>query len=315
MFDAAVATLRAVGLEVREYPTTRAQTTDPAGDAKRRADDLMQAVCDPEVAGVFLSIDGPQTLRLLPHLDLQSIADHPKVLCGSGDATGLLLAWQKAGVVPFYGPMLMAGLAQAAHYPASFLDTFRSVLFHGDSTDYPAFPWHSTAYGAWGGAGADPTRLGTKYTTTAPFDVHRGAGTVRGPVIGGSLPGLVDTLGTAVAPARGDYVGAWIFLDLAGTREPNLQRDLSRLGVQGVFERATGVLVARPLEHRPPFITRIRDAVIEAVRAYGDPNLPVVFDVDCGHTNPKLVLPLGVGLRVDLDGARWGLTEAAVSKP
>jgi hypothetical protein len=61
-----------------------------------RVFDLHAAFTDPDVAGILTVIGGFNSNQLLPHLDWDLIAAHPKFFCGYSDITALqnaILAW------------------------------------------------------------------------------------------------------------------------------------------------------------------------------------------------------------------------------
>jgi muramoyltetrapeptide carboxypeptidase LdcA involved in peptidoglycan recycling len=49
---------------------------------KARADDLMEALQNPAIRGIFLNMGGDDGIRLLPHIDFNVIKDNPKVFIG-----------------------------------------------------------------------------------------------------------------------------------------------------------------------------------------------------------------------------------------
>lgn len=81
---------------------------------RERAEDLHLAFTDPEIKGVFASIGGDDSIRLLPYLDPRAITKDPKVFMGYSDTTMLHLAAYRAGLQTFYGPSVMAGIAENA---------------------------------------------------------------------------------------------------------------------------------------------------------------------------------------------------------
>jgi muramoyltetrapeptide carboxypeptidase LdcA involved in peptidoglycan recycling len=309
VFDAGIDTLtQALGLRVREYPTTRAPAEPSA-----RARDLMDAVLDPTVAGIIASIGGDDSLRLLPHLDFDAIARHPKVLLGYSDVTTLLLAWLRAGVVAFHGPTVMSGLAQASSLPPSFLQQLRAVLFDGDAHAYTQFPWWVQAYPDWNGGAHTATAIGTKYARE-PLRIVQGHGVVTAPVIGGCVDVLTFLLGTAVFPTPDELDGAFLLLETAeGPPRPrDVLRLLWNLAVQGGFSRLAGVLVGRARGYRPDQRAELERHIVSVARSYGRDDMPVVSGVEVGHTDPQIVLPLGVLLEVDLDRGTLALAEPGV---
>jgi muramoyltetrapeptide carboxypeptidase LdcA involved in peptidoglycan recycling len=307
VFDAGVATLTGeLGLRVREYPTTRA----PAPlDPKQRARDLMAAVADPNIAGIVAAVGGDDTVRMLPYLDLDLVARNPKVLLGYSDVTTLLLAWLKAGVVPLHGPTVMAGLAQAPSFPLAFLEQLRAVVFDGDAHPYEQFPWWVQSYPDW----ADPvnaTAVGTKYAR-APLRAVQGSGVVTAPVIGGCFDVLAMLLGTAVFPTADELDGKFLLLETS--EEIPLPRQILRflwnLEAQGTLERLAGVLMGRLRGYRPDQRAGLEKQLVELLPE----DMPIMTGLDVGHTDPQIVLPLGVPVRVDLDNPAIALGEPAVS--
>jgi muramoyltetrapeptide carboxypeptidase LdcA involved in peptidoglycan recycling len=311
VFDAGVATLTdTLGLRVREYPTTRAAGELPPRD---RARDLMDAVRDPTIAGVIASIGGHDTLRLLPHLDVDAIARNPKVLLGYSDATTLLLAWLRAGVVPFHGPTVMSGLAQASSLPPSFLEQLRAVLFHGDALAYSPFPWWIQSYPDWKAGLSAATAVGTKYARDS-LRVLQGQGVATAPVIGGCADTLAFLLGTSVFPTPDDFDGAFLLLETAeGPPRPrDVLRLLWNLSVQGIVARLAGILLGRPRGYRPDQRAELERHLVDVARSCDRDEMPIVSGIEAGHTDPQIVLPLGVPLRVDLDQKMLALAEPAV---
>jgi muramoyltetrapeptide carboxypeptidase LdcA involved in peptidoglycan recycling len=70
-----------------------------------RVSDLHAAFADPEVAGILTVIGGFNSNQLLPHLDWDLIAAHPKIFCGYSAITALQNAiLARAGLVTYSGP-------------------------------------------------------------------------------------------------------------------------------------------------------------------------------------------------------------------
>ena len=97
-----------------------------------RAADLMAAFADPSIAGIVATIGGEDAIRVLPHLDLDVIAAHPKPLLGFSDTTVVHLACLAAGVRSYYGPSVMSGFAENGGAPPYLVDSVRRTLFAGE---------------------------------------------------------------------------------------------------------------------------------------------------------------------------------------
>lgn len=104
----------AFGVEVVEMPHTMADPAFVADNPQARAADLHAAFADRTIDGIVSTIGGDDSIRLLPHLDLDLIRTNPKVFVGYSDTTITHLACLRAGVQTFYGPAVMAGFGENA---------------------------------------------------------------------------------------------------------------------------------------------------------------------------------------------------------
>src|SRR4029453_6026928 len=99
---------QARGYRVKLADGMEARESYVAGDPRSRARDLEAMFADPGVDVVQCLTGGFGSMQLVPHLDFQLIADHPKAFCGYSDITALHVALrQRAGLATFYGPHLM----------------------------------------------------------------------------------------------------------------------------------------------------------------------------------------------------------------
>ena len=79
---------------------------------EKRAEDFMEAILDKDIKGIICNIGGDDTIRLLPYIDFEAIANNPKVFMGYSDTTINHNMMQKAGVVSYYGPAVMTDFAE-----------------------------------------------------------------------------------------------------------------------------------------------------------------------------------------------------------
>lgn len=79
---------------------------------EKRAEDFMEAILDKDIKGIICNIGGDDTIRLLPYIDFEAIANNPKVFMGYSDTTINHYMMQKAGVVSYYGPAVMTDFAE-----------------------------------------------------------------------------------------------------------------------------------------------------------------------------------------------------------
>ncbi len=288
------------GIEVVEMPHTRSEPERLVRDPRARADDLHAAFRDPTIAGIVSTIGGDESIRLLPHLDLDVIAAHPKVLVGYSDTTVTHMACLRAGLQTFYGPAVMAGFGESTGMHGYLVDGVRRMLFTpGAPGRWPPNPGGWTIeMQDW----ADPTsqdvprplQPSTGWRWDAPADV-----VVEGPVVPMCLEVGQWLRGSPWWP---DLDGAVLALETSEEAPPPelATRFLRALALTGELQGLAAVLLARPggiddpAEH-PPYGA----AVLDVVRGELGLDLPVVTNLDFGHTDPMWTLPVGGHIRVD----------------
>ena len=99
----AVAAVRSLGLEPVIYPSCTELHGYFSGDDARRAADLNAAFADESIDGILCARGGYGAHRLLPLLDFDVIAAHPKFFSGYSDVTALHTAFQQeCGFVTYH---------------------------------------------------------------------------------------------------------------------------------------------------------------------------------------------------------------------
>jgi muramoyltetrapeptide carboxypeptidase LdcA involved in peptidoglycan recycling len=316
IYEQGLAVLREeLGLEVREMPNARTDAGWLASHPEARAADVAAALADPAVRGVWCSIGGDDSIRILRHLDPSLPMKHPKVVVGFSDATPLLTWMRWNGVVAYHGPSIMAGVAQWRSFPPEFGEQVRAVLFEGGAGHrFRPFPTFSEGYENWG----DPASVGRTQPKrpSEPWHWVNAASPAEGELFGGNLEILDLLKGTPFFPPPEFFDGKLLFLETSeeAPTPKTVGRSLRNYGVSGILDRISGLLVGRPRgytdEARAELDTRIREV---AVDEFGRTDLPVVTHLDFGHTDPQWVLPIGVRARIDPDGPAFTLVEPSVT--
>jgi muramoyltetrapeptide carboxypeptidase len=249
-----------------------------AGADEARRADLQRMIADPRVRAVFCARGGYGSQRIVPLLDLAPLARAPKPVIGYSDATALLNAVLRAGVVAVHGPMVATDIARG-------LTTRSEAQLRAVLTD-PDLRWE----------------------VEVPATIRPGQ--ARGRLVGGCLSVLVTTLGTPYAP---DTDGTILFLEDVWERPYRLDRLLTHLRQAGKLERLAG-LVFGTLATCPPVDGTSPADVVRA--CCGDLPFPVGFGLPAGHDHDPVgenfALPFGVEVSLDLERGRLTALEAAV---
>lgn len=302
-------------LRIKEYPTARAEGNFLYENPIRRADDVNAAFADDEVRAVISTIGGEDSVRILPHLNPEAIRSHPKILMGYSDFTTLLAYGSQLGLVTFQGPAVMAGFSQLASLSPLFANHIEELLFHPAPTySYRPYDHYSDGYPDWG----VPANLGKvkKRKKSTGWNWLQGDSVVRGRLFGGCADVLEFLKGTPFWPAASFWDGMVLFLETSEEKPSprQVQRWLRNYGMQGILDCIVALLIGRArqysAEEKRELDVRVKRVVAEE---FGKKDLPIVTNMDFGHTDPQLILPLGALIEVDCREKALRLLEPAVS--
>jgi muramoyltetrapeptide carboxypeptidase LdcA involved in peptidoglycan recycling len=294
-------------LEPVEFPTTRRAST-PA----ERAADINAAFADPTIRGILATIGGDDQIAVLHHLDPVLAQADPKLFVGYSDNVNLLNWLWFHGVEGVHGGSTQVHLGPSPRPDHQHLTSLRAALFGGE-VELTA-PGRSRDVGLrWD----DPDVLNAS-PPDQPAEPWQwvGSGQVSGSTWGGCLEIVHWTMAVSrwLRPAA-DYVGCVLLLETDEELKPPeaIYRMLRNLGERGLLSGAAALVWGRPPvgdqwgspEPAAAAARRAeyRDVVLRAVAEY-QPDLPVVLDVDFGHTSPQWVLPYGGILDLDFDRER-----------
>jgi muramoyltetrapeptide carboxypeptidase len=244
-----------------------------------RVADLHAAFADPEVDAVLTVIGGFNSNELLPYLDWDLIAANPKIFCGFSDITALHSAiLARTGLVTYLGPH-WSTFGMRDHFEQT-LTWFVQALFDSDPIDVqPSSTWtddlwfldqddrHLEANDGWW-----PMRPGT----------------ATGQLVGGNLCTFNLLQG---GPYRPNLDGAVLVVEDDFLSSPHdFARDLTSVLQLPDAVAINGLLIGR--FQRASGMTRDQLDEILSRQPVLD-GVPVLANVDFGHTTPCLTLPLG----------------------
>lgn len=302
------------GLDVVEMPHTRAEADWIWRNPRARADDINAAFADPTIDGIIASIGGFDSVRILPYLDGDLISNNPKVFMGYSDTTTLHTYALIHGLQTFYGPSVMAGIAEnGGTLPYTENWVRRTIMVAEPVGDLnPSAEWTDEFVG-W-----EKTEFENTPRTMLPnpgWHWMQGSSRAEGHLIGGCLDVLECLKGTPWWPAPHLWDGAIFYW------EPSEEAlDPSRIGwwlrnygMIGIFDRISAMLVGRPTRYSPEQHAELKKTIQRiVVDEFGRPDLPIILDIDFGHTYPQMVLPNGGRVTIDPSTHTIALPDPAV---
>lgn len=303
------------GLQVVEMPNTLKPADWLARNPKARADDLMQAFADPSIKGIFSTIGGDDSIRLLPYVDFDVIRRNPKVFLGYSDTTISHLMCYKAGLVSFYGPSIMGEFAENAGMFPFTVQSVRRTIFSSRSIGEV-----SPNSGDWTVERLDWSDTSNqnrrrKLNPCTGWKFLQGTGTRRGHLLGGCIEVFDWARGTEIFPTQ--WQNTILFLETSEEAPPPemVARTLRVFAAMGILSQLSGILFGRPGGHQVPVedFEKYDQAILQVVRdEEGLTDLPIITHMDFGHTSPMFVLPYGVQAEIDCENKRFSIIENAV---
>lgn len=292
------------GLEPVAFPAT----AKLGATKEERATDLVAAFEDSSIKGVITSIGGDDQVTYIKNLPSEPFIQNPKPFLGYSDNTHFANFLWMNGVPSFYGGALFTQFAMEGKIDEFTLKYLKLALFESGERELEA----SSTYNDIGLDWDDTSNL-EKLETFLPNDGWQWDGdtNVEGVSWGGCLESIDELLRHNITiPSLSDFENVIIFTETS-EEMPSADyvfRVYRALGERGILARARGILVGRPKswefgnEHDEAWQNahRIeqRETILKVVRMY-NPTVPVIQNLDFGHTNPQIPLPYGGHIRID----------------
>lgn len=253
-----------------------------------RVEDFHDAFRDPEVKAVFAVIGGFNSNQLLRYIDWELVKNNPKIFCGYSDITALnnaLLA--QTGLVNYSGPAYATfGEKKGFDYT---LEYFKKCLLSEDA--YEIVPSEEWSDDHW-----YMNQENRKFIKNeGPFIINEG--TAQGTIIGANLCTLNLLQGTEYFP---DLNNSILFLeDDEDTRSVLFERDLQSLLHQPGFAGVKGLVIGR-FQQKSGISRDMLTKIIKTKKELD--TIPVVADIDFGHTQSMITFPIGGEVSLSVDG-------------
>jgi len=311
IYENGLKVLQEWGLKIKEFPTARMDAAFTRANPQVRAKDLNDAFADHEVKAIFASIGGDDSVRILPFLNKKIITENPKILMGYSDTSTLHVFANLQELITFYGPSIMAGFSQMESLPESFKSHVWEMLFEPkESYEYRPYGKYCDGYPDW--ANKENTGKVKQIKSDDGWHWLQGNTKVQGELFGGCMEVLEMMKGTDFWPSQDFWKGKIFFLETS-EEKPSIHyidHVLRNYGVLGVFDKIGGFIFSRARDYSDEEKKELEEKIISIVaKEFGKPDLPIVANFDVGHTDPQVVLPLGVKTEIDCRNKKVKLIE------
>ncbi|MDD3085063.1 MAG: LD-carboxypeptidase [Candidatus ainarchaeum sp.] len=270
-----------------------------AGNPKKRAKDINDFFKDSRIKAIISFIGGNHSNQILDYLDFEAIKKNPKIFLGYSDITVLHFALlTQCDLVSFYGP---SGLNQFAENPKILPYTknyFEKALMEAS----PIGEVHSSEKYTeeildW--FKKEDLKKERKMVTNSGWEwIKKGFG--EGAILGGCISSIIHLRGTKFWPNFKDAIFFWEIPEgyclEKGESLANIDSYLMDLKLSGVFDEIKGMIIGRPFGYTKQETDKLKRMIKRYLNNY---DIPILFNVDIGHTDPMITIPLGVKVRID----------------
>lgn len=311
IYDQGIKTLLNLGLKVKEYPSTRKENDFIYRHPDFRAKDINDAFADSDVKGIITTIGGEDSIRILPFIDIEIIKNNPKLFMGYSDTTSINTFLNQLGLVTFNGPAIMSGFSQYEALGEQFQQLLKSILFDNpDNFEYKAYKSYCEGYLDW--ANVENTGKTKEMKENSGWNWLQGNSVVTGQLFGGCIEVLDLLNGTKFWPNVDFWRGKILFLETSEDKPgvTMVRCILRNLAIQGILSNIKALLIGRARDYTDAEKKELDESVLKVVKTeLNNSKLPIVTNMDFGHTDPQWVLPLGIKAEVDCQQKKFSLKE------
>jgi len=279
---------------------------------KARADDLMEAFHRKDIKAIISNIGGEESIRILPYIDLNTIKNNPKIYMGYSDSTTTHFICYKCGLSSFYGPALLSDFAENVQMFDYTKHWIFKTLFDSKEIGLinPALEWTCERL-EWSDSANNSIRR--KMSPNTGLEFIQGSGLVKGHLLGGCL-NVIDRLrGTDIFPKSDAWEGAILFIETSESKPSpmHFRYWIRSLATIGILQKINGIIVGKPYDNC--YYEEYKEEIINIVKGEeGMSELPIVFNLNFGHTSPMFILPYGALAEIDCDNKFFKILENGV---
>ncbi|BDU50702.1 S66 family peptidase [Haliovirga abyssi] len=268
-----------MGLKVSFSKNCEKSDEFDSSSIEERIEDLHEAFLNKKIKGIFTALGGYNANQMLKFIDYELIKNNPKIICGYSDITVLLNAiYKKTGMITYLGPYYSTfGMKKGIDYTKNY---FKKIFFNNeDFIVEKSLEWSDDLWFL-----DQENRI--FYKNEGYRIINKGIG--KGKIIGGNLSTLNLLQGTEYMPNLENTI--LLIEDDKLTFPENFDRDLQSLIQQPNFEKVRGIIFGR-FQITSKMKEEIFLKIIQSKKELR--NIPIVSNVDFGHTTPQITFPIG----------------------
>ncbi len=295
--------------EVFELDPVEFPATKKVGASKEeRTSDLIAAFESKEIKAVIASLGGNDQVTYIKNLPKEPFVNNPKPFFGFSDNTHFANFLWLHGIPSYYGASLFTQFAMQKRMDDFTVSFLKKALFEEGEFELTASDVYNDIGLSWNEIeNLERERIYEKNDGW----FWDGSVNSEGVTWGGCIESIDELLRHGIQiPTLEEFENIILFTE-SSEEIPSAEyvfRVYRALGERGILERVKGVLVGRPkawefdkqntVEQKAQYRKEQRDSILKAVRAHNK-DVPVIQNMDFGHTDPQFPLPYGKKVKID----------------
>ena len=250
---------------------------------------------------------------------IEAVKNNPKIFTGFSDTTNNHLMLNKLGLSTFYGPCLIADLAELENdmlpYTKEYFCKFFSNKRGYEIISSPIWYKERESF--------DVSQIGVPRISQKEehgFEVINGSGIVTGRLYGGCIESIYSDFTCyrydgqpqifekyKIFPTDEEWKETILFLETSAEKPTPEKLTEMRLEFKRrkILSLVKGIIVGKPQDEK------YYEEYKEVYRnIYSDLNTPVLFNVNFGHALPRCIIPYDAEATIDYDNARIFINSA-----
>ncbi len=292
------------GLEPVEFQTTK----EIGANGEDRAKDLVKAFEDNEIKAVIASLGGDDQITYIKNLLKEPFINNPKPFFGYSDNTHFINHLWLCGIPSYYGGHLFTEFAVQGSMDDFTVKYLKYALFKDGEFELE----QSNIFNDIGLSWDDSKLLNQrrKYQENEGW-YWDGKESTEGVLWGGCVESLDELLRHNIEiPSMEDFQSIILFMETSEEIPSSdyVRRVIRAFGERGILKKIKGIFFGRPKawefdkqhtdEEKFEYKKEQREMVLEIVRRYNG-HIPIIQNMDFGHTSPQICLPSGSKVRID----------------
>jgi len=314
--DIGIKRLKEMGLNPVFMPSTLKGLEHIKNNPHDRAEDLKLAFKDETIKGIICAIGGDDTFRTIPYLMEDEefkriVIENPKIFIGFSDSTNNHIMLNKLGLVTYYGLNFLSDLCELQTEMLEY--TKQSYLRFFENTD--SFEIVSSPYWYENRISYDEDQIDKNLKSNRDekgFEFLLGNDKVTGILWGGCLESISDIYISeryknqrdvyekyGLIPSEYFFKDKILFLETSEEKPTphDFHQMLNILLKEGILGNVKGLIVGKPDDEI--YYEEYKEILIKIGLQL---ELPIVYNLNFGHSLPRAVIPYGLKCEIDFNG-------------